>query len=471
MRNALLYNLSQVAGCYAPRVQFAEVFFVQDGKEPNYKDHYFGVYMITEPISVDKDRVNIKKDEGIIFESDWAQSIKKDQGKIVWLDSLPHDGLDWTYWKYQAVWQVDHDIDSETGKPRPYPYIGSNLTSQGIVLDYPDADSNKPLDPISIDTITYLQNFQNNLFDERIYSDKDKGYYNYIDVDSWVDYLILNEITNNADSYRHSTYMHRNNKDSKIIAGPVWDYDIGFGNVAYGLGPAYDMWRFSLYGTELEKMENSRMGIPGYGYLGTAVWFQRLWSDPNFRLKVKKRWAELRKKVFSDSAIKSIIDYYYNYLTQKNSINISAINLQSPDDLDNSAMRGQKRWPSPYTGEWMTGKSPEDCKLCKNNLDANFCCQKIRYHNSDDCLQANPPCFPIKGSILENIAPADKTYAQFSPARPWNSYPPSDSQSTRPLKNLKEAVYSGNGKLHAQGSGLWTWLQLRLEWMDNQLLK
>jgi hypothetical protein len=53
---------------------------------------------------------------------------------------------------------------------------------------------------------------------------------------------IGNEESRNVDGYRLSSYFNkdRNSKNSKIIAGPVWDYDLAFRNANYCNGSNRD---------------------------------------------------------------------------------------------------------------------------------------------------------------------------------------------------------------------------------------
>ena len=92
------------------------------------------------------------------------------------------------------------------------------------MYEYPKADD------ITDEQKQYIQNyirdFENSLFNiDNTASDRD--YNNYIDIDSFVDYFILNELTGNIDAYRLSTYMHKN-RGGKLKMGPIWDLNIGY---------------------------------------------------------------------------------------------------------------------------------------------------------------------------------------------------------------------------------------------------
>ena len=57
------------------------------------------------------------------------------------------------------------------------------------------------------------------------YDDPIGGYLNYIDMDTFIDFMLLNEISKNVDGYRLSTFMYKNkdSKDGRLKMGPIWD--------------------------------------------------------------------------------------------------------------------------------------------------------------------------------------------------------------------------------------------------------
>ena len=65
----------------------------------------------------------------------------------------------------------------------------------------------------------------------------------------------MNEITKNVDGYRLSTFIHKE-KNGKLKAGPIWDFNLGYGNANY-----YDGW--SSYGLQvIEDLEQDRWQNP-----------------------------------------------------------------------------------------------------------------------------------------------------------------------------------------------------------------
>jgi hypothetical protein len=85
-----------------------------------------------------------------------------------------------------------------------------------------------------------------------------------------VDYYLINELSKNADGATSSFFMAKK-RDGKLHFGPVWDFDLAFGNAGYDGLAATSGWR-----------------------LRPSPWFARLFEDPAFARKVKDRWAVLK---------------------------------------------------------------------------------------------------------------------------------------------------------------------------------
>lgn len=89
----------------------------------------------------------------------------------------------------------------------------------------------------------------------------------YIDIDSFVDYFIINEVTMNHElNNAGSVYMYYNANDGLIYAGPVWDFDNTAFKDAAGRGDGYQF------------------------IVRNSLWYcQLLWCDA-FISKVQDRW-------------------------------------------------------------------------------------------------------------------------------------------------------------------------------------
>ena len=97
-----------------------------------------------------------------------------------------------------------------------------------------------------------------------------KIYDDYIDIDSFIDFFFVQELTGNNELYRgpFSTYMYKD-RGEKLFAGPVWDFDF-----------TTFMW-YKNNNAEMIFNEN-------------AMWYKYFLKDPIFKARMKERWAELK---------------------------------------------------------------------------------------------------------------------------------------------------------------------------------
>ena len=103
------------------------------------------------------------------------------------------------------------------------------------------------------------------------------GYPSIIDIPTFVDFMLLNELASNVDAYEFSTYFHKD-KNGKLRAGPIWDFNLTMGNdlFMYGLDRSFiSVWQF-------DNGDN----------IGAKFW-KDLFDETNFRCYLSKRWNEL----------------------------------------------------------------------------------------------------------------------------------------------------------------------------------
>lgn len=236
-RNKMVYDLGSRLGSYQPRSRFCELILNGDLE---------GLYCLTENIKRDKNRVNITK----IYPED-ISGIALTGGYIV-----KYDKNDNNVQQFQIVYPKDDDIQHEQTD-----YINS-----------------------------FMQRYYSVLGGES-FRDPVKGFRGYISESSLVDYIIMNEITKNADAYLFSTYMYkdRDDKDSLLKFGPLWDYDLAFGNTFFQKGNLTYGWQF---------------GQPNNGTLR----IKRLFQDENLVHLFQNRWHSLRQGMLQTDSIFGIID-------------------------------------------------------------------------------------------------------------------------------------------------------------------
>ena len=299
IRNKLIYDLSNQIGRYASRTKFCEL---------TINNQYMGVYVFMEKLKRDKNRIAIKK-----LENDDLDSINISGGYIIKIDKSDDENGE----------QVYNDFNAFISNYKP-----NYATYQSIWFNY---EYPKPKD-IHNEQKQYINSYFDN-FEKALsginFKDSLSGYRKYIDVESFIDFFILNELSNNLDGYRLSTYLHKN-RNEKLKIGPIWDFNLSFGNGNYCNGDKYDTWTYKFN----EICSDDFWLIP--------FWWEKLLEDPYFVNKLKERWNELRKKELSDENIFQMIQNYISIL--KNESGAVYRNYSKWNVI------GKYLWPNNYVG-------------------------------------------------------------------------------------------------------------------------
>lgn len=253
IRDYLNYNLSRMIGEYASRTVYCEV--VLNG-------NYIGLYVLEEKIKQGSDRVDVTK--------------------IATLDN--------TFPKITGGYITKSD-KTTGGDPVAWTmssYIGTNDVA--FIHDLP-----KP------ENVSFLQNYYIQSEFEKLSntvslhnSSFENGYPSVIDIPSFVDYMIINELGSNADAYQYSTYYHKD-RNGKLRAGPIWDLNLTFG---------YDL---SIWGYDRSKTNNWQFSNGDNE--GPKFW-RDLFNNPEFRCCLSRRWNQLIQpgQPLNYSSIEVLID-------------------------------------------------------------------------------------------------------------------------------------------------------------------
>jgi hypothetical protein len=266
MRNALLYTMADDILAYSPRVQMVEIVV---------NDDYKGVYLFTEKIKRDDSRVDISK-----LKDDDIDGLDVTGGYILKFDKADQEEIGWMS-----------------------PYSISEAQPTNFIYDYPSWDDIVP------EQKTYIQDWMTqfeNVLSSNNFADPDEGYSKYINVESFIDHMLLNELSRNVDGYRLSTYMYKT-KDKvddlgQLYMGPVWDYNLAFGNAEYCRGWDPGGWAYNFN----EDCSDD--------YWQVHFWWKRLLEDPIFAEEVKQKWMKLRNGKFSNPNINAWIDGFEDQL-------------------------------------------------------------------------------------------------------------------------------------------------------------
>ncbi|HEX2675604.1 MAG TPA: CotH kinase family protein [Polyangiales bacterium] len=180
LRDALVFALGQQLGRWSPRTRFVELFIDGD---------YRGLYMVWERIRRSPTRVRIPKPAAV------------STGDLTGGYIIRHEGIG-------------------KGAPRDF------TTTSGIVYSFHYPDVAK----LSADQQTYITTFFQS-FEDALQSTP-ASCAAWLDVPSWVDHAIVEEVTNNWDGYVHSIYMvkHADTEGGLLGMDALWDYDLAFGN-------------------------------------------------------------------------------------------------------------------------------------------------------------------------------------------------------------------------------------------------
>ena len=302
IRNALIYDLSNQIGQYATRTRFFEMTLNGD---------FLGIYLLMEKIKRDKNRVDIEK-----LKSNDNDSNIISGGYIIKIDKTTGESAGHGDYSEEISFYSKYDPNGEEGNDKKIYFL----------YDVPKPEN------ISKEQKNYIQSYINSFEDALLsndFSDPKTGYRKFIDVNSFIDFFLLNELSHNPDAYRLSTYMHKN-RNGKLKMGPIWDFNIAFGNVNYCRGNDIDNWIYKYN----EYCPDDFWLVP--------FWWNRLLEDPYFADKLKSRWTALRSNQLSDKEIFGKIDFFVSELKSTGAIKK---NFERWPVLD------QWIWPNAFVGK------------------------------------------------------------------------------------------------------------------------
>jgi hypothetical protein len=257
MRDALVYYMYRSMGRWAPRTRHLELFL---------NGSYQGVYILEEKIKPDKNRLDITKMDS---------------------SDISGEALTGGY-----IWCINHRWGDED--------------HNDLVFDSTEADGNerflkypKPND-VTPEQFAYISQLEQEFCDVMAgpnYNNPFGGYTSYIDVSSFIDELVIQEITSNSDAYSYSGFFHKD-RGGKICAGPEWDFDQALCNSTHNDGARTDEWI-------VLKPDGAR-----------PPFWDRLFPEPAIQAELKTKWNTYRKDALSKDRILAYIDSVTNYLSE-----------------------------------------------------------------------------------------------------------------------------------------------------------
>ncbi|MFK8054847.1 MAG: CotH kinase family protein [Saprospiraceae bacterium] len=262
IRNSITYSLFSNMQPWSPRFVYCELIIDND---------YLGIYALVEKIKVDDNRVDIatlKVDDNTGDELTGGYIIKVDK-------PIGNSGEPWESEYQEEVKFLYHDPKYEDLSQIQRDYI------KDYVSDFED--------------ILYGPNFK----------DPISGYRSMINVESFIDFMLMQELRRTVDGYRSSSFMYKDkvSKGGKLTCGPMWDFNLSYGNATYCDAPDTTGWQYNF--AEVCDFNNE-----------PPEWWPRLLEDTTFANELQCRWQSLRGTILSKNYIDNFIDSTALYLDE-----------------------------------------------------------------------------------------------------------------------------------------------------------
>ena len=237
LRNDATFWLSKKSGLpYTVRGEFVEL---------EINGEYRGNYYLCEQIKIDKNRVNIKS-----LDDDFSDL---SGGYLMEIDS---------YWdEINKFHSAEFSLNYMFKEPDEDPSLAG--TDPAYALGYAWMEN-------------YIAEFERVLKTRSSVANGD--YNNYLDIDSAIMFMILNELSGNRDFYQgpphsgpHSTYLYKD-KGGKLYMGPGWDFD------------------YETYIAQSYINQNSNNGDGWRGFTRTGYYYHYLRYNADFVARIKTLW-------------------------------------------------------------------------------------------------------------------------------------------------------------------------------------
>ncbi len=163
------------------------------------------------------------------------------------------------------------------------------------------------------------------------FADPAAGYAAWLDVDSFVNWYVLNELLMNRDAFRGSTFFTKD-RNARLAIGPIWDHDLSMGNnrLMFATNP----------------------GNPeAFSRLGETCWYSRLLEDPAFIRKVRARWQAIRAAQLD--SLPDFVDAQAAALAQSQANNFARWTILDKGDWPGVVVPGSHAGEVEYLRWWL----------------------------------------------------------------------------------------------------------------------
>lgn len=270
IRNKLTYEMALQAGMPgSPKSEYIDVYF---------NGNYSGMYQLCEKVEIGENRLEIADLE--------EQNRALNGGALDYVDVfISEDGrkkgtrLARNPQDITGGYLIEHDYGAKFGE-----------VTSGFVTEEGDSFGLKSPSHASEAEIDYISGLMQEIEDAIKAEDgyhpvTGKHYTEYIDLESWADKYLVEEITRNNGGGATSSYFYKPQDEisTKVYGGPVWDYDKGYGNATSYNKNTRDLGFLTLH------VENT-------------AWFYYLYQHEDFVEMVKKEYKEKFSDYLSEMA-------------------------------------------------------------------------------------------------------------------------------------------------------------------------
>jgi len=319
---------------------------------------YYGNYYFTGNIEVADEKINVNRLEDVVDKvtgSDYENyEVCQDEKSKALLFSIPAE-IDITGGyvverEYRSRWEKEQERNPAT-------FITKN--NENFIVKSPQYCSNEQIE--------YIMDVFNNaemaiLSDDGINPYTNQHYTFYIDEDSFVRKYMLEEVCKNYDGGVTSSYFYKDSDsiDSRIKAGPIWDYDMTWGNYRH---------------REMKVVGESPLGVTKLSLnSNSSPWFGSLYKKDSFYNKVCSLYRE-KISMYLEELAESGIEEYKDYLDASWDMNY----IRWKSEIDNNACFKNKETSfdelAEYISErkhfldsvWIDGKQYYNLEFRRNN--------------------------------------------------------------------------------------------------------
>lgn len=325
MRDVISYKLARDIGNYAVKTVYCELVVNGD---------YKGLYILSEKIKIDGDRLNLVKlttNDNSLPELSGGYITKADK-------TTGGDPIAWSMPSYagEAGWvhYIHENPKPENITTAQHNYIKNHFTA------FQQAMTNQ----------------NSSLVD---------GFPSMIDIPSFIDFMLINELASNVDAYQYSTFFHKD-REGKLRAGPVWDLNLTYGNDLF-------FWGFNRSHTNVWQFNYD-------GNRGSKFW-KDLFDQAQFKCYLTRRWKELNAagQPLSYNEIITQIDTYVEWIAEA-----TIREDQRWGTIGNHAyhIAELKTWLQERI-YWLN-TNLNNFQACANPVVPNLVISKIHYHPKSD---------------------------------------------------------------------------------------